>query len=291
MRSSGRFQIASVTKTFVTAVVLSLVDEGSLSLDQTVEPWFPEIVECRPDHDQHAPVPPQWTGRLRPRSPRRLSGRDPPTWRIATHHVEAIALSTSLAARFAPGDGYSYSNTNFQILGEIAADITRTPIGELIDQRLTRPLHLDSTSLADESAVEPDEHHGWFTLDAAIGDLEDATFDPTIARDLDILDFPRNAVVTQIGAAGAMRSSIDDLLTWGTALYGGDLNAKRSSCSSRRPPSPARSTTTIRRSDMGSARCSSARATRTGPALSATTGRSSADARCSSPIPTPVLSS
>ena len=46
MRSSGRFQIASVTKTFVTAVVLSLVDEGSLRLDQTIEQWFPEIVSA-----------------------------------------------------------------------------------------------------------------------------------------------------------------------------------------------------------------------------------------------------
>jgi D-alanyl-D-alanine carboxypeptidase len=136
---------------------------------------------------------------------------------------ETIAMSTSLAAKFAPGDGYSYSNTNFQVLGEIAAEITHMPIGELIDQRLAQPIHLDSTSLADESAVEPDEHHGWFTLDAAIGDLEDNTFDPTIGRDLDILDFPRNAVATQIGAAGAMRSTIGDLLGWGTALYSGDL--------------------------------------------------------------------
>jgi D-alanyl-D-alanine carboxypeptidase len=222
-RTDGRFQIASVTKTFVTAVVLSLVEEGGLRLDQTIEPWFPEIVGAdqitirmllshrsgladfandRPD-DYQAAMLADLAHSYTPR--------------------EAIALSTSLASRFAPGDGYAYSNTNFQILGEIAADITDTPVGELIDQRLARPLQLDSTSLADESSVEPDEHHGWFTLDTAIGDLEDATFDPTIARDLDILDFPRNAVVTQIGAAGAMRSTIDDLLVWGTALYGGDL--------------------------------------------------------------------
>jgi D-alanyl-D-alanine carboxypeptidase len=223
MRTSGRFQIASVTKTFVTAVVLSLVEEGSLRLDDTIEPWFPEIegsdlitirmllshrsgladfARDRPDEYQAAMLA-DLAHRFTPR--------------------ETIALSTALPARFTPGEGYSYSNTNFQILGEIAAEITQTPIGELIDQRLAKPLHLDTTSLSDESAVEPDEHHGWFTLDPAIGDLEDSTFDPTIARDLDILDFPRNAVATQIGAAGAMRSTVDDLLTWGTAFYGGDL--------------------------------------------------------------------
>jgi D-alanyl-D-alanine carboxypeptidase len=222
-RTDGRFQIASITKTFVTAVVLSLVEEGSLRLDQTIEPWFPEI-----DGADHITI----RMLLSHRSGLPDFARDrPDDYQAAmladlAHRYtprEAIALSTSLVARFNPGDTYSYSNTNFQILGEIAADITGTPIGDLIDQRLARPLHLESTSLADESAVEPDEHHGWFTLDPAIGNLEDNTFDPSIARDLDILDFPRNAVVTQIGAAGAMRSTIDDLLAWGTALYGGDL--------------------------------------------------------------------
>jgi D-alanyl-D-alanine carboxypeptidase len=223
MRTDGRFQIASVTKTFVTAAVLSLVEEGSLRLDQTIEPWFPEI-----DNADQITISMLLSHRSgladfandRPDDYQTLMLAD-----LAHRYTprEAIAQSTSLAARFAPGDGYSYSNTNFQILGEIAADITETPIGELIEQRFSRPLHLDFTSLADESAVEPDEHHGWFTLDPAIGDLENDTFDPTIARDLDILDFPRNAVVTQIGAAGAMRSTIDDLLAWGTALYSGDL--------------------------------------------------------------------
>src|SRR5688572_18830628 len=38
----ARFQVASVTKQFTAAVVLSLVDDGRLALDGTVERYLPE---------------------------------------------------------------------------------------------------------------------------------------------------------------------------------------------------------------------------------------------------------
>lgn len=41
---NAEFRIASTTKTFVSTVVLQLVDEGVLSLDDTVEKWLPGLV-------------------------------------------------------------------------------------------------------------------------------------------------------------------------------------------------------------------------------------------------------
>jgi len=39
-----RFRIASVTKAFTAAVVMELVEEGALSLDDTVEEWTPGLL-------------------------------------------------------------------------------------------------------------------------------------------------------------------------------------------------------------------------------------------------------
>ena len=43
MPTDGTYGVASITKTFVAAIALQLVDEGKLSLDEPVEPWLPEI--------------------------------------------------------------------------------------------------------------------------------------------------------------------------------------------------------------------------------------------------------
>ena len=43
MPTDGTFAGASITKTFVAAVALQLVDEGRLALDDTVEAWLPEL--------------------------------------------------------------------------------------------------------------------------------------------------------------------------------------------------------------------------------------------------------
>jgi D-alanyl-D-alanine carboxypeptidase len=222
MRTDGRFQIASITKTFVTVIVLSLVDAGTLRLEDTIDRWFPQIADA--DRITVTMLLSHRSGLAdfaadRPDEFRAIMLAD------LEHRYtpsESIALSSALPARFPPGAAYSYSNTNFQILGEIAAAVTGTPVDDLI-AGLVEPLGLDETSMNDQASVEPDEHHGWFTLDPAIGDLEADTFDPTVARDLDILEFPRTAVVTQIGAAGAMRSTIHDLLDWGEQLYTRDV--------------------------------------------------------------------
>ena len=43
MPTDGTFLAISITKTFVAAIALQLVDEGRLSLDQPVEAWIPKL--------------------------------------------------------------------------------------------------------------------------------------------------------------------------------------------------------------------------------------------------------
>jgi D-alanyl-D-alanine carboxypeptidase len=221
MPTTGRFAIASVTKTFVTAVIMDLAGAGALDLDATIDSWLPSVprsdlitVRMLLSHRSGIPdfaneQPEAFQELILADLERRFSPQD------------VIATSTRRAARFDPGTAYGYSNTNFQILGEIATSVTGVPIEQLIADRMAAPLDLDDSTLAGAASPEADEHHGWFSLDPAVGQTEDGSFDPSIPRDLDILEFPRTAFLSFIGAAGGMRSSLVDLLEWGDALYGG----------------------------------------------------------------------
>ena len=44
LRTSDRFRVGSITKTFVATLVLQLVGEGKLSLDDTVEQRLPGVI-------------------------------------------------------------------------------------------------------------------------------------------------------------------------------------------------------------------------------------------------------
>jgi D-alanyl-D-alanine carboxypeptidase len=223
MRTDGPFFVASVTKTFVGALVLQLADEGVLSLDDPVERWLPGVVPrggeitlrmllahtsglADFENDDIEAFTALVTGDLE----RRFSP------------AEAIAYSTELPAVGEPGEVYHYSNAGYQVLGEVAAAAGGAPLADLVRTRLLEPQRLTRT-VYDDGALLPGELHSWFSLDPAVGDADAGTFDATLPRDLDVYDFPRTALFSFAGASGAMRSTLSDLLAWGDALYGGQL--------------------------------------------------------------------
>ncbi|MFB8790171.1 MAG: serine hydrolase domain-containing protein [Potamolinea sp.] len=65
MEISARFRIASITKTFVSVVVLQLAQEGKLKLDDAINKFLPkEIIAQLPNSNQitirATPQPHQW---------------------------------------------------------------------------------------------------------------------------------------------------------------------------------------------------------------------------------------
>jgi D-alanyl-D-alanine carboxypeptidase len=221
MPTDGRFFIASITKTFTSALVLLLADDGVLSLDDPVEHWLPGVVP-RGDQITLRMLLSHTSGLAD------LVNDDPGTARSlfladltrAFTPREAIDYSTALPPVGAPGSQYHYSNANYQILGEVIAAAGHASLAEQVRTRLAEPLGLNQTFL-DDGQLVPGELHSWFTLDEAIGDLNAGSFDPSVPRDLDVQDFPRTALISFAGAAGGMRSTVTDLLGWADALYGG----------------------------------------------------------------------
>ena len=97
--------------------------------------------------------------------------------------------------------------------------MTGQPYADVLEERILDPYGLADTVLDDGTALIT--QHGWWGPGA--GDPDLGTFDPTVPRDIDSLDWPTTALQTFDGAASAMVSTTTDLLDWAEVLYGGQF--------------------------------------------------------------------
>jgi D-alanyl-D-alanine carboxypeptidase len=209
MPVDGTYPIQHITKTFVAAAALQLVDEGRLALDEPVAPWLPEL----PGADAITPrMLLAYTSGLAPwwddvdYIPTLL---DDPTRSFTPAEVLGEYLQDPSVA--APGGEPVFGGVGYIALGVLIERVLGEDLATVIEQRFTRPLSLDETSLGDGSAWP--SRHGWLSRPGAD--------DPN--RTFDMLDQPSQAVITTLWAERGMTSSSTDLLDWGDALFGGDV--------------------------------------------------------------------
>lgn len=135
------FLVASVTKTFVAAVVLQLVEEGRISLEDRLSRWVSGVpngsrITVR-QMLQHTSGIRDITQHARYRE--LVEGRPDHVWTFS----EIVGLiGPSL---FAPGTGWKYSNSNYVLLGRIVERVTGMGIAQAIRTRLLDPLDLRQT--------------------------------------------------------------------------------------------------------------------------------------------------
>jgi D-alanyl-D-alanine carboxypeptidase len=218
VRDSTPFAIASVTKTFTSALVLRYVDEGLLDLDDRIARWLPDWpnakkITVRMLLNHTSGIPDFFQN---PKFDAALNKSKKKTWTVE----DVLAGYVRPGVVFAPGKGWSYSNTNYVLLGLIAEKIGGAPWHELVHRELTDPLGLASTFVqaVDEPPAAPARAYrvvagnsGWSMV---------ARTDGT-----DVVPF--TSVVTAAGSAGAMASTTADLARWAKALYGGSLLSKQ----------------------------------------------------------------
>jgi D-alanyl-D-alanine carboxypeptidase len=178
--------IGSVTKTFVAATVLELVDEGRLSLDDSARRFLPGVrqvsreVTIRQLLDHTSGLADVFNDATR----RGLEEHPERAW--STRQV----LASLHAPWYLPGEGWAYANTNYYLLGMIVERVTGSSLEHEIGRRFLDPLDLDSTR-----SLSPD--------------------DPSSPL--------APAWTTIFWASGAMSSSASDLAHWGDALYDDDV--------------------------------------------------------------------
>ena len=196
-------RIGSITKTFVATLVLQLADAGLMSLDDSLLAYVPEVANGERITIRHllgmtSGVPnflddPEflaaYTADLQmPFSPR-----------------AALTISQQRPARFTPGEGFEYSETNYFLVGLVVEQVTRLTLNQAIDEWIVQPLGLASTSLPVSPEMPAPASRGY--QPTSDGSLENVTL--------------ANPHATW--AAGAMVSNLHDLRVWSRALATGEL--------------------------------------------------------------------
>ena len=157
----------SVTAT----VVLQLVQEGRLSLDDTVER---SAARRRPGwrSGQRAPAVGHRSGLYDFfDDPRHMEPYLDGDFAFAWTPNELLGLATSHERVFAPGERYGYSNTNTIVAGLIVEAVTGHDLGADSRTRLFAPLHLRRTTFAIGQGIARLFAHGYLVTDAGVQDV------------------------------------------------------------------------------------------------------------------------
>jgi D-alanyl-D-alanine carboxypeptidase len=198
------FSAGSITKTFVGALVMQLVQRGVLHLGDRVSKWLPHYPNAK-----HLLI-----SQLLQHTSGLFDYFDNPDYNPAVfghpHHLWTVPEILKLVRDpyFRPGARWHYSNTNYILLGQILERATRSGVGNLIRNRLLKPLKLSDAAFQDREPRLPDEANGYLWSGSGwIGWTDGSDYRPN----------PSAATVAW--AAGAMLASPSDLVRWAHALY------------------------------------------------------------------------
>ncbi|MCU4967395.1 beta-lactamase family protein [Bacillus toyonensis] len=209
MKTDFRFRIASVTKTFTATVVLQLAGENRLKLDDSIEKWLPGVIQGNGYDGNQITI----RQRLNHTSGIVEYARSKEidfftNTKKSFTAEELVKIGLSMPPEFAPGKGWSYSNTGYVLLGILIEKVTGNSYAEEIENRIIEPLELSNTFLPGNSSVIPGTKHarGYLQPDGA-SELKDVTYyNPSIGS-----------------SAGDMISTADDLNKFFSSLLGGKL--------------------------------------------------------------------
>ena len=206
------------------ALVLDAVDRGLLSLDDVVADLLPGVVRAEPpitvrqllDHtsgvfdegnegdplaDIEKLTDPKLQAEARAVAARYLAGE-----RVIAPDLAIVALAETHDRYFAPGTGFHYSNTNYQLAAMVLEKVTGEPPSDLLRSRIVEPLGLTHTTIAPPDLGSPElRGYGTSTADGSLVDVTD-----------DLAWFGN-------GGNGGILSTADELLTMMQAIVAGRL--------------------------------------------------------------------
>ena len=115
-----------------------------------------------------------------------------------------VRIGASAPATFAPGQGWSYSNTGYVLLGQIVERVTGKPIEAEYQSEIFGPLGLHSTRFPAGTAMPAPYSRGYDVMGGSSWPSDVTATSPTIA-----------------GSAGGIVSTPGDLATFMRALLAG----------------------------------------------------------------------
>ena len=193
------YRIGSITKQFTAAAVMQLIEQGKLSLDDTVgkslptlpAPWRGATIRQLLNHTSGIPsytsAGPRWFTKMR----------------LDLPHDSLLAIIAADSMDFARGSQWRYNNTGYYLLGMLIEKLTGRSYADVVRDQLATPLGLRSTMYCGTSQLIKHRSQG---------------YQPT--RDNKLVNADPLSM-NQPFAAGALCSTVGDLVAWQRALTSG----------------------------------------------------------------------
>lgn len=181
MQADTVFWIASMTKSISATTVLTLVDEGRLSLDEPASKWLPALGEMKLADGR----PPARPITLRDLLSHTSGLASPP--RKATDGILSLAEYTNELVKaplaFEPGSAYEYG-FGITVAGRIAEIVSGQSFESLVQQRILDPLGMTETTYHPDEALRQRIARTYKTAEG--GAELAATFNPFVTPAADI---------------------------------------------------------------------------------------------------------
>ncbi|MYB20390.1 MAG: serine hydrolase [Holophagales bacterium] len=198
------FDVASVTKQFVAAVANLLAQDGTVSLDDGVRVWLPELPEyASPVTLRHLI---HHTGGLRDYLNLFPLAGSHDYYAVSREQLLAM-MSRQRAPVFSPGERYEYSNTGYMLLAHALERAAGKSLGELAHERIFEPLGMDGSLMYENREVIIPRRATGYHRD-----------DDGRLRVVHNYDF-------EIAGDGQLYTTVEDLLRWDEYLHGADKPA------------------------------------------------------------------
>jgi len=193
------FQMGSAAKPITATAVMMLVEAGSVKLDDKISKLFPEAPAAWKDITVRHLL--SHTSGIPDYGPEE-SSKDKG---IVDFHAdytedELVQKLAALPLSFQPGEKWGYSNSGYVLLGVLIRRVTGRFYGDLLQQRIFKPLGMSATRVISEADIIPHRSNGYRLVDGTL-------------KHQDWVSPSLNAL-----ADGAVYTSVLDMEKWDAAL-------------------------------------------------------------------------
>ncbi len=193
------FRLDAVTAQFTAMAVLMLEEAGKLSVEDPITTYLPDYpVDGEAVTIRHL---------LSHTSGIKNYGTMPEFWKRVREDLEPaelIAFFRDEALEFSPGTRYSYSNSNYILLGVIIEKVSGMPYEDFIDANILKPLGMEHSYYDRRQRIIPHRASGY-------GRQEGGFYNAELVSGQNLY------------SAAGLLSTVDDLAKWDAALYGDQL--------------------------------------------------------------------
>jgi len=188
------YLVGSITKQFTAVGIMMLCEEGKIGLDDPIKKYLDG-------------VPAGWSRVTVRQLLTHTSGIPNSTelkdWdRLAMFPATLVAMTDACSKdplRFDPGQKWEYCNTGYYLLGRIIEKVSGEPYSAFLSRRIFGPLAMDQTRIDDPQQIIPGRAAGYVWRRNAQHNA--GYFD-----------------LTWLDSAGALVSSVSDLVKWDAAI-------------------------------------------------------------------------